>query len=168
MKQCIDWYHKGYIQPLPHQSVEGQRVVEAFRKMQGGTHIGKIVVRMPNPGQLTAVGHLSPSLRLSDRRTFLLVGGLGGLGKAVATWAVERGAHSFVFLSRSAGKGQKDQDFIRELESQGCQCVAVAGSVADKADVRRAIDAAPSPIAGVIQMSMVLKVRCLGTTALGD
>ncbi|KAK5987506.1 Highly reducing polyketide synthase gloL [Cladobotryum mycophilum] len=47
--------------------------------------------------------------------------------------------------------------FLRELESQGCQAIPAVGSVSEMADVKRAIQMAPTRIAGVIQMSMVLR-----------
>lgn len=87
-----------------------------------------------------------------------MIGGLGGLGKIVALWMVENGARDFVFLSRSGGKSAEDQHFKRDMENAGCRVVIVAGSVVEKDDVETAVAAALSPIAGVIQMSMVLKV----------
>jgi len=74
-----------------------------------------------------------------------MVGGLGGLGKSVARWMVERGARSFCFLSRSAGMSDQDQAFFKELESQGCSVATVAGSVAEMAHVEKAIEISPTP-----------------------
>lgn len=129
--------------------------------MQKGRHIGKLVVRMPvgdEARRITTVASLREPA-LSSEHSYFLAGGLGGLGKAITTWMIERGARHFVFLSRSAGKTVDDQDFLRELASQGCQAVAVAGSVAEPADVQRAVQAATTPIAGVVHMPLVLKVR---------
>jgi NAD(P)-dependent dehydrogenase (short-subunit alcohol dehydrogenase family) len=89
----------------------------------------------------------------------LLVGGLGGLGRSVATWMVENGARNLIFLSRSARDSQENHSFLEELHSQDCQTQLVAGSVSNMSDVQRAINLATKPLAGVIQMSMVLKVR---------
>jgi aryl carrier-like protein len=46
--------------------------------------------------------------------------------------------------------------FIRELEAGGCIVQAWAGDVADPVTVKNAIQQAPVPIAGVMQMAMVL------------
>lgn len=91
---------------------------------------------------------------------YLLVGGLGGLGKSVANWMVERGASArhLVFLSRSAGKTDEDKAFFAELASHGCSCQAVNGMVQDVESVRRAVKAANRPIKGVVHMAMVLRV----------
>ncbi|PHH62211.1 hypothetical protein CDD81_7338 [Ophiocordyceps australis] len=157
LKQAIDYYSQGKIKPLPYRVFDCWKVLDAFRYMQKGQHIGKIVVDMSSASQLPAMDCISQRPRLSSQATYLVVGGLGGVSKAVATWAVENGARSFVFLSRSAGKSVEDQSFLLELEAQGCRAVAVRGSVADMADVERAVEAAPSPIAGVWQLAMVLR-----------
>ncbi|KAK5996429.1 Highly reducing polyketide synthase gloL [Cladobotryum mycophilum] len=160
MDQCVLYYELGYIKPIqPLHAFPAERVGEVFRTMQKGTHIGKFVVAMPSNKNASHLGAISPRRKalLSDKRTYLMIGGFGGLGKALATWMVECGARHFVFLSRSAGKSSEDQDFVGELESQGCNVVAVAGSVVELSDVQRAVKSAPSPVGGVIQMSMVLR-----------
>ncbi len=134
-------------------------MTEAFRYMQKGVHIGKVIIRMPEKhDEIQAAGRTKP-VTFSDKSSYLLVGGLGGLGRAIATWMVECGARNLIFLSRSAGKSSQDQAFLHELQSQGCHAIAVAGSVTDMADVQMAVQSAQKPLAGVLQMSMVLKVR---------
>lgn len=127
--------------------------------MQKGQHTGKIIVTLPEAKDDIPATLSTQGVKLSPTATYLMIGGLGGLGKAVVSWMVVHGATSFVFLSRSAGKRAEDQAFFRELESQGCRAVAVAGSVAEMEDVQRAVGSAPTPIAGVFQMSMVSRVK---------
>lgn len=129
--------------------------------MQKGQHIGKIVVKMPEDPNDLPVARAQRKLTLSSEVSYLLVGGLGGLGRAVSTWMVENGARHLVYLSRSAGRSSRDKAFFQELEVQGCNITAVAGSVANLNDVERAVAMCSRPIAGVIQMSMVLRVRIL-------
>lgn len=66
------------------------RTVEAFQYMQRGSHMGKILIEVPEsaaelPGD---IAHLPFSL--SSDAAYLLVGGLGGAGQAVATWMMEK------------------------------------------------------------------------------
>ncbi|RAL13936.1 polyketide synthase [Aspergillus homomorphus CBS 101889] len=134
-------------------------IVKAFRYMQTGQHIGKIVIRMPDdPSVLQVTGaHASSALFRSDV-AYLLVGGLGGIGRAVATWMVERGARHFVFVSRSGSDTPKAKVFIKDLEAQAeCEVMIIQGSVANLEDVQRAVKCASRPIGGVIQLSMVLQ-----------
>ncbi|OLN96157.1 Lovastatin nonaketide synthase 3 [Colletotrichum chlorophyti] len=104
-----------------------------------------------------------PMLFHSDA-SYLLVGGLGGLGMSVSRWMAEMGARHLVFLSRTAAEQDPEkQSFIEELASMGCAATCVTGRAEVLADVERAITAAEvSPgrrLRGVLHMPMVLRDR---------
>lgn len=148
---------EGAIHPIrPIKVFPFSEVEDAFRYMQKGTHIGKVVVKMPDSTETVPTISAGTSLQLDSQKTYLLVGGLGGLGRAVSTWMVECGARHFVYLSRSA-QSEKHRPFIRELEAEGCSVVTIAGSATDMDDVKRAVAAARSTIGGVMQMTMVVR-----------
>lgn len=96
-------------------------------------------------------------IQFDPNSTYLLVGGVGGLGRSIATWMVERGARSFTFLSRNAGRSEVSRALFAELESMGCTVTAVAGSVDQTEDVQKAIQVSKSTIKGVFQLAMVLQ-----------
>lgn len=96
--------------------------------------------------------------RLSPNLSYILIGGLGGVGRAIATWMVERGARNLVFFSRSAGSSSQDQSFARELEIQGCNVVLKKGDATSMDDVKALIHDSPSPVGGILQLSMVIRV----------
>ena len=121
-------------------------------------HIGKAVVRIPeDASKLPSTSH-AKSFALDMDASYLLTGGLGGLGRSVATWMVERGARNLVFLSRNAGKGEGDKSFFEELSSMGCSVSAVSGRVEDMEAVRMAVKKAATPIKGIVHLAMVLRV----------
>ncbi|RHZ46920.1 uncharacterized protein CDV56_103490 [Aspergillus thermomutatus] len=161
MRRYLQDIREGAIQPLKPVTVyDAANIAQAFRFMQSGKHIGKLVIRMPDePSSLPASGLHERGSLFSSNTSYLLVGGFGGLGRAVATWMVEKGARNLVVLSRSGDESPTNRAFVRDLESQGSHVTTVTGSVANMQDVRRAVAAATQPIAGVIQMSMVLRVR---------
>ncbi|KAL5356851.1 hypothetical protein BJX96DRAFT_171992 [Aspergillus floccosus] len=142
---------------LPSTLFEAQEVESAFRYMQKGQHVGKIVIKVQEDTSQLPLLQTPPEFTFSAKSAYLLVGGLRGIGVSIVRWMVELGARHFVFLSRSAGEGEEDRQFCRELDSQGCEAGIVAGSVADPAAVERAINLSSYPIAGVVQLSAVLK-----------
>ncbi|KAL1883305.1 Type I Iterative PKS [Diaporthe australafricana] len=163
LERMMDLHRLGLISPIrPMQVFDGAKIQEAFRFMQKGRHMGKLVVRMPGDASsllplTTAPGAARAGLELRSDASYLLIGGLGGLGRAISTWMAERGAGNLVYLSRSAGKGAEDAALVEELAAMGCTAQLVEGSVTSLEDVRRAVKNARLPIAGVIQMSMVLR-----------
>ncbi|EFE33181.1 uncharacterized protein ARB_07933 [Trichophyton benhamiae CBS 112371] len=161
--------HQGSLKPIqPIKVYDAADVSEAFRYMQQGTHMGKIVIRLPQDLSAIPLAGVKAPVEFSPDVSYLLVGGLGGLGRSISAWMVEQGARHLVYLSRTAGQTDKDRAFIRELEDQGCHAVCVAGSVVNIADVRSAIAQCPKPLAGVFQLSTVLKDRTFSKMSYED
>ncbi|KAL4949362.1 KR-domain-containing protein [Aspergillus filifer] len=97
------------------------------------------------------------SIRFRPDCSYLLVGGLGGLGRMISTWMVENGARNIIFFSRSAKEGPETTPYFDELRAQGCTVTPFAGSVTKLSDVEEAVKQATAPVAGVIQMSAVMR-----------
>lgn len=162
LEQLVDLSSRGLIHPIrPITVFDAVHAQDAFRFMQQGQHIGKLVVKFPqNPHDddklALPLTQIAPEPSFKSDASYLLVGGTGGLGKSVASWMVSHGARYLIFLSRSAGHGHEHQRFFNELQQGGCRVQCFAGDVADEKLVRAAVMGATQPIAGVIQMAMVL------------
>ncbi|KAL4814485.1 hypothetical protein BDW67DRAFT_186683 [Aspergillus spinulosporus] len=149
---------EGLVGPVaPVSCFAATDVADAFRYMQTGQHMGKIVVRMPdNPSELPT-SDTRAHVSFSPDNAYLLCGGLGGLGRALSNWMVEKGARCLLYLSPSAGVGDDHQAFAEELKCQGCEVVYVKGTASELSDVARAISQSPKPIKGVVQLALILK-----------
>lgn len=163
-KELFQWVRRnleeGKIRPIERARVfDSSSLQKALRHMQKGQHIGKIVISMRDAeGTIkinTAPVKPAKKLQLDSSASYMLVGGLGGLGRAVSRHLVDHGARRLVYLSRSAGTGPGDADFVREIESMGCEVLLVKGSVTSADDVSRAVRQA-SNLKGIMQCSMVL------------
>lgn len=157
MHQIVDLYERGYIAPVrPISLFDAANVQSAYRYMQQGHHMGKIVLHLGEKEGFVA----TPSVPLPSFRedaSYLLVGGMGGLGKAIASWMASNGAKQIIFLSRSAGQSDEDQALRAELEEFGCASECYAGNVSDAAVVASVVENTLLPIAGVLQLAMVLR-----------
>ena len=170
----MEYFRQGYLQPIPLAQVSpASETSEAFRYMQQSKHIGKIVVELRNSkGKLLVSDVQAPQKRpvkLDNSAAYLLVGGLGGLGRSIARYMVQQGARNLIFLSRSADKNdQQHQDFIKEIESMGSTVQCVQGNVARQADVERAIDEALAPVKGILNMTIALADEAFLRMTIGD
>ncbi|KZL86384.1 polyketide synthase [Colletotrichum incanum] len=126
--------------------------------MDGKIHIPRMYwFGLSEPDVSKRLAATQDTLMFRKDVSYLLIGGFGGLGRSVATWLLEHGARNLVFLSRSA-RSPNNEAFIKELESYpGCVVKAVSGDVSNPEDVLKAINSAPNPVAGVLQLSLVLK-----------
>jgi acyl transferase domain-containing protein len=91
-------------------------------------------------------------------RSYLVTGGLAGLGLLVATWMVDHGARHLVLMGRRA----PEPGAVRRLDAMralGAKVTVARGDVAVEADVRRAltsIGAEHPPLGGIFHAAGVL------------
>lgn len=103
-------------------------------------------------------------IRFDSHSTYVLAGGLGGLGRSLAQWMIQHGARNIVFLSRSGAKKAKAQETIQKLVKQGARVTAYSCDVGDAEQLQQVLRECEKqypPIRGVIQGAMVLNVNCL-------
>lgn len=118
LQRSIQFYEQGHIKPIfPITRMSAMKPSEAIRVMQRGTHIGKIVVTMPEDAADLPSEAAYEALTLREDGSYLFVGGLGGLGRSITTWLAEKGARHFVFLSRSAGQMLNDDLFCESWKA---------------------------------------------------
>jgi acyl transferase domain-containing protein/NADPH:quinone reductase-like Zn-dependent oxidoreductase/acyl carrier protein len=101
------------LDPLPLRAFRIERSVDALRHMARAEHIGKVVVRATVHGDATDRG-----ISLREDATYLVTGGLGGLGLKVARWLANRGARHLVLVGRSGASAQAQAE-LEELEKTG-------------------------------------------------
>jgi aryl carrier-like protein len=100
-----------------------------------------------------------------------LVGGLGGIGRALATWMIKHGAQNIIFASRSGLARKSAQEVVNYLENQGARVKVHACDVSDAEQLEDLISQSKTdmpPIRGVIQGAMVLKDSLFQNMTLDD
>lgn len=134
--------------PLVHE-MPFSEALGAFKRMQRATHAGKIVVVQPPRAPRSAPVGTGP---ISADKSYLITGGLGGLGLLVAGWLVERGARDVILLGRRLPDHPASAR-IDQLRASGARVTVHMADVSDFELMRRvferiAVDHAP--LAGVI------------------
>ena len=144
----------GELSPLRHTIWPMAETSAAMGYMRAARHIGKIVLTTPP----IAGG------RLRRDGTYLVTGGLGGIGLALAEWLAERGAGTVVLNGRRAPDAAA-VEAIEALRARGLRIEVEIADVTDTAAVDsmlERIDAALPPLAGVIHSVGVLSDAALG------
>ena len=101
------------------------------------------------------------AVRLLPEASYLLVGGLGGIGRSIAQWFVQNGAKNLIILSRSAASQTNAREFVRQLNDAGCRTLIKNCDIADRASLAQVMSECAEvlpPVKGVIQAAMVLNV----------
>jgi acyl transferase domain-containing protein/aryl carrier-like protein len=159
LREIVQGVNDGELEPLPHRSWPIAAGTDAFRFMQHGKHIGKVVLNCRDEAVLTVPDEDDP-VNFRAHASYLITGGLAGFGLAVARWMAERGAGTLVLLGRRGADTPGAREAVAELEGLGCRVVVHAADVsqdADLATVLDAIDAELPPLRGVMHAAMVLE-----------
>lgn len=114
-----------------------------------------------------ASGRARTSIRFRSGGAYVVTGGLGGVGLAIAGWLAERGAGRVVLAGRS-DPTEVARSAVAAIEAKGASAVFVQADVADPRDVERLLAEAATEgfelrgivhAAGVIEDSILLRLR---------
>ncbi|KUI56159.1 Lovastatin diketide synthase LovF [Cytospora mali] len=147
------------------------QVQDVFRQLQSGGHIEKLVLEAHDEDEVLVLPRREPACQFDHNATYVIAGGLGGLGRSVARWMASRGARNLILLSRRGPVQAAAKELVKELEGT-CERVATpACDVTDNASLREVINKCLKtmpPVRGCIQGSMVLKDNHLGNMTLSE
>ncbi|KAL8786450.1 MAG: hypothetical protein Q9213_002766 [Squamulea squamosa] len=134
-------------------------IEEAFRFMQSGRNTGKTVLNIASADAVPALLRHKPSYSFEEDATYLVAGGLGGLGRSAARWMAQRGAKNLILLSRSGPKTRAAQKLLEELRGQGVRTETPACDVSSTETLSATLEKYTTmpPIKGCLQATMVLQ-----------
>ncbi|WKK24443.1 SDR family NAD(P)-dependent oxidoreductase [Streptomyces olivoreticuli] len=158
--------HQGVYRPLPHQEFPAAEAMDAFTALRHSLHVGKLVIGLRPPPPLP----LAPGRPACDPgATYLVTGGLTGLGAATAEWLAGCGARHLALAARRGAATPGAGALVARLADAGATATVHAADVADPASIGAVLDAiggSGHPLRGVVHSAMALQDDLL--TGLGD
>jgi polyketide synthase 12/epothilone polyketide synthase D len=157
LKEVIGRVECKSLRPLPHRVFPVARTADAFRYMAQAKHVGKLIIAMQDSEGLQ-LDHAARSVELDAQAGYLITGGLGGLGLAVADRLARHGARHLALVGRSAPSASA-QAAVEDLRARGVEVGIFAADVTDREQVRQVIAAVQrrmGPLKGVMHAAMVL------------
>jgi NADPH:quinone reductase-like Zn-dependent oxidoreductase/SAM-dependent methyltransferase/acyl carrier protein len=147
LQRLMGEFSNGQLKPLPHTIFAADEVETAFRTMQQAQHTGKLLLSLA-----------SPVLPFRKDASYLISGGLGGLGLLVAAWMAEHGAGHLVLAGRR-GVTPAIEAKIRSITQAGAEVSVFQvdiGKAEQTANMLAEIAATLPPLSGVIHAAGVL------------
>lgn len=161
LTKVFNLFHLGVLKVVHPVTVFDYSDIEtAFRTLQNNQHTGKVILKPSETSIIPALPHDAHPLALRPDATYVLVGGLGGLGRGLATYLADHGAKHLAFFSRTADVSPAAQKVLRQLTERKVSAKVCVCDVADTVALQRTVAelaAEMPPIKGVIQGAMVLR-----------
>ncbi|KAL1883173.1 Type I Iterative PKS [Diaporthe australafricana] len=157
METVSSWHRAGKIKPIrPFSATDISKLDQALLGFSKGTHIGKLVVTFQDPDSLVKMIPSAPAARFDPEASYVITGGLGGLGRSIISWIADRGAQNIWVLSRSGASSAEAQAVIKKLAARGVLVRTVACDVGKREQVLHAIQQASSdrPLKGIIHSAV--------------
>ncbi|KAI9927041.1 hypothetical protein MW887_003422 [Aspergillus wentii] len=153
-------FSQGILYGPPSQSTYPISSINEAIKAVNQDQTSLVVVTTTSNDLVKTTPPKTTSTLLHPDASYMLIGGLGGIGLATALWMAEHGAKSIIFVSRSGTSRPGSQATVDELEEKGVRVIVQSCDVANSKDVQTTMadlaETAP-PIRGVIQAAMVLR-----------
>lgn len=148
------------------QSFDIGALKDGLSHLQKTPYIGHVSLTVAEDGSSTVPvlnENNTKSLQesLDPDGTYVLAGGLGGLGKSIAELITNNGVRHLAFLSRSGASSDAAKSFIENLRSKAVDARAYAVDICDEASLngfmKDVITSDMPPIRGVFQCAAVLR-----------
>ncbi|MGZ5051869.1 MAG: SDR family NAD(P)-dependent oxidoreductase, partial [Methylobacter sp.] len=137
-KQLGERLHRQTLKPLPVHSYPLERAADAFQYMAKAQHTGKIVLN-----------HAAATIK--PQHSYLITGGLGGLGLKLAEWLIQQGATHLILNSINPANEQA-QAQLAQLQQQA-RIELIVADIGQADHVQRLfeqIQAHQPPLAGIV------------------
>ena len=162
LQEVFDFLNRGILRPVRPVAVYPLSDMEtAFRLMQMGKHRGKLALSWGGDDIVPQMKthQPGPPASLDPTASYLLVGGLGGLGRSLAGLLVSLGARHLCFISRSGATSNDAKAFLRTMASLHVDVVVYQCDIADSSTLGAVLSkhsASGPPIKGAFQCAMAL------------
>ncbi|KAI0804310.1 hypothetical protein GGR55DRAFT_691161 [Xylaria sp. FL0064] len=161
LKDTLGLLEQGAKHPSPLHVYSASKVEDAFRFLQGGKNVGRVVIAIGSGDIVPQRVLRKRTWKFEPRASYVVAGGFGGLGRAIIRWMVDRGAKRLIILSRSGPVSAAAIELVSSLVARGVTVVAPKCDVSSATSLARVLKEceaqAMTPIRGCINAAMVLQ-----------
>ncbi|KAF9885185.1 hypothetical protein FE257_000636 [Aspergillus nanangensis] len=145
---------------IPLNRFQASDVESAFKLLQSGSSIGKIVIALRDDCRVKVHPATQMAGRLKEDMTYLVIGAAGGIGQSITTWLTIHGAKNLILLSRSETSVSIMQGLAKRLNEENINTHVLQCDISNARDVKTIL--LPKmrqmpPTVGVIHSAMVVR-----------
>ncbi|SNT43230.1 type I polyketide synthase [Rhodococcoides kyotonense] len=155
-REVLDKMKDGDYRHLPYTTYPLDRVGEAFDAVVRSSHTGRVVLSLD--GDAPVVRPRIPTVDIDSDATYLVTGGFGAFGSAIARWLVDEGARRLVLVGRSGATTDRARETLESFSAAGVSVTQELVDIADYDAVASMIDriGTTHPLRGVFHTAGVV------------
>ncbi|KAJ3652417.1 hypothetical protein Zmor_018385 [Zophobas morio] len=162
VKRLVEGIGAGFVKPLPRIVFNADEIEKSYRYMMSGQHIGRILIKLRNEEQDNANKFQimsNPRFNCDIRYTYVVIGGLGGVGLELTDWLILRGARKLVLSSRSGVQNGYHQQRINVWKTYGVEVTISTTDVTTEQGCEDLVREANAlgPVDAIFNLAVVLK-----------
>lgn len=164
----------GVIKPLTRHVFEMDQAEEAFRFMATGKHMGKVLIKMNSNvainevnietdsehGKIQNISSAKERVSFDPMKSYIVIGGLGGIGLEICYWLVKKGVRHLIIISRTGIRTAYHKFCIERTKNEfNANFIVKTFDISNINEAERLISFAQTlgPVGGVFNLAMVLK-----------
>ncbi|KAF2964726.1 hypothetical protein GQX73_g8837 [Xylaria multiplex] len=121
--------------PTPRHVFPISQLDKALRLVQAGKHLGRVIATANDGDLVPKLLRGVTSWTLEPNASYLIAGGLGGIGRSISKWMIRKGARNLILLSRSGVSSKAVSDHVADMEKQGVNIFAPRVDIASTASL---------------------------------
>lgn len=157
LREVMKLVEMGVFTAIPKTTFRMSEIREAFRHMAQAKHTGKLVITAKD-SDVAILSAKQVRSAIVPNATYLISGGLGGLGLNLAQWMVEHGAQHLALVGRSEPNAEARR-IIEQLELAGANVAVFSSDIADGISVARMLGEIARempPLRGIVHAAGIL------------
>ncbi|WP_170319936.1 type I polyketide synthase [Polyangium spumosum] len=158
LRDIVGLVEKKVFAPLPTIVFPASRAADAFHDLAQAKHIGRLAIAMKDSSVRIEPLHTAEAVALRPDRSYLITGGLTGLGLSLASWLVERGARHVALVGRRTPNAEAERA-IAAMREAGADVFVASVDVSRREELAAlfsTLDVAMPKLAGVVHAAAVL------------
>lgn len=154
LREILARIEAGEVAAVPHRTYPFSAATSAFRDLAAARHVGKLVLGFPRRPHVPVV---------RDDGSYIVTGGLAGIGLEVGGWLAERGAGRVILVGRGAPSPEAVERIVRWREG-GADVIVRRGDVSSYETVAEIVGEAGLDVQlrGIVHCANVLDDAPIG------
>lgn len=161
LKSVVELAAAGSIRPVTITTMSISEIESAFRLIQGGKHTGKLILTVDDGQTVNAIPSAPDRVTLREDATYIIAGGLGGLGRALVSWLADCDARNIMTLSRSGARDARSAEVVDQMGLKGVKVAAKVCDISSESQLMEVLQEINGgllpPVRGIIQSAMILR-----------